>query len=205
MIWQLDLLLFGILLATALAAVILRDLLATIAVLAAFSLFVALLFAGLGAVDVAFVEVVLGSAFVGLLFLVALAVTGRSGHRVTRHGRLTALPLVGAFVALMVFATVDLPDRGDPDAPAHIHVAPDYLERSLQDTETPNVVTAVLADYRSHDTLGETVVIFTAAIAAVVVLRRRQDQGASSSASGRRQDQGASSSASGRRKNETEP
>ena len=43
---------------------------ATVAVMAAFSLFVALLFAGMGAPDVAFVEAVLGSAFVGVLLLV---------------------------------------------------------------------------------------------------------------------------------------
>jgi multicomponent Na+:H+ antiporter subunit B len=176
MIWYLDLLLFAVLLATAIAAVWLRDLLATVAVLTVFSLFVALLFAGLGAVDVAFVEAVLGSAFVGILFLAALAIAGRGGERTRRPARLLALPLVVAFVGLMVFATFDLPDRGDPEAPAHTHVSPTYLERSLTDTETPNVVTAVLADYRSHDTFGETLVIVTAALSAVVILARREEQ-----------------------------
>lgn len=176
MIWQLDLLIFVLLLGSAIAAVWIRDLLATIAVLTAFSLFVALLFAGLGAVDVAFVEAVLGSAFVGMMFLAAFAVTGRGGEGTSRRGRLIALPIVVAFTGIMVFATVDLPDRGDPDAPAHVHVSPDYLERSMADTETPNVVTAVLADYRSHDTLGETLVILTAALSTIVVLVRREEK-----------------------------
>ena len=36
----------------------------------------------------------------------------------------------------------------------------------------PNVVTAILASYRSFDTLGETAVIFTAGIAVLLILRR---------------------------------
>ena len=43
----------------------------------------------------------------------------------------------------------------------------------------PNVVTTVLASYRGYDTLGETVVIFTAAIGVLAILRgprRRRDE-----------------------------
>ncbi len=176
MIWQVDLLLLVALLASAVLAVKIRDLVATVAMLAVFSLFAALLFAGMGAVDVAFVETVLGSAFVGVVLLAAVTVTGRAGEGMSRRAAWVAFPLVGAFVLLMLFASSDLPDRGDPDAPAHQHVAPYYLERSLADTETPNVVTAVLADYRSLDTLGETLVVVTAALAVVVVLARRRPE-----------------------------
>lgn len=77
-----------------------------------------------------------------------------------------------AFVAILVYAEGDLPDRGDPQAPANTYVSPDYIERAYEDTHTPNVVSAVLADYRGYDTLGETVVIFTAGLAAVLILIR---------------------------------
>ena len=41
------------------------------------------------------------------------------------------------------------------------------------------MVTAVLADYRSYDTLGETTVVFTAAICCLFLLRRfRKEDGA---------------------------
>jgi multicomponent Na+:H+ antiporter subunit B len=53
-------------------------------------------------------------------------------------------------------------------------VSPRYLEESIADTETPNVVTAVLADYRSFDTLGETLVILTAGLGCLVVMRREE-------------------------------
>lgn len=172
MIWQFDLLIFGLLIVSAIVALVVRQLVATVAVLAIYSLFVALLFANLGAVDVAFVEAVLGSAFVGVLLLVAVFVTGNVTTHRSRKAQIVVVPIVVAFGALMLAATEDLPDRGDPEAPAAVGVATDYTERSLEDTETPNVVTAVLADYRSLDTLGETLVVFTAALAVALVLRR---------------------------------
>jgi multicomponent Na+:H+ antiporter subunit B len=74
--------------------------------------------------------------------------------------------------ALLIYATVDMPDWGDPNSPANTHVSPRYLEESLEKTATPNVVTAVLGDYRSYDTLGETTVIFTAGVVCILLLRR---------------------------------
>ena len=84
-----------------------------------------------------------------------------------------ALPIMVLFLALMLYATSGLPDRGDPQAPANVHVSPFYIERSLVDTKTPNIVTAVLADYRGYDTLGETIVIFTAGLACILIMVRR--------------------------------
>ncbi len=78
------------------------------------------------------------------------------------------------FVALMLYATTGLPDHADPKAPANTHVTPTYIEDTIKDTHTPNVVTSVLADYRGYDTLGETVVIFTAGLACVLVLMKRK-------------------------------
>lgn len=177
MIWQLDLLLFVILLATAVMALQVRQLLGAVIVLAGYSLFAALLFAGMGAVDVAFVEAVLGAGVTGLLLLATIMRTSRlSPETESAAVRWPILAILGAFVALMLYASADLPDRGDPAAPAHLHVAPDYIERSLDETNTPNVVTALLADFRSHDTLGETLVIFTAGLACALVLRRREDE-----------------------------
>ena len=84
------------------------------------------------------------------------------------------VPILLAFLALMIYATSGLPGRGDPQAPASTHVSPYYIERSVEDTETPNIVTAVLVDYRGYDTLGETIVIFTAGLACILLLMRRE-------------------------------
>lgn len=81
-----------------------------------------------------------------------------------------ALVFVFLFGALLFYAEGDLPGYGDPEAPANLHVSPDYIQRSLEETHTPNMVTAVLADYRGYDTLGETVVIFTAGVICILLL-----------------------------------
>jgi multicomponent Na+:H+ antiporter subunit B len=174
MIWQLDLLLFVILVVLAVLALRVRDLMAAVAILSAFSLIVAVMFAGMAAVDVAFVEAVIGAGLTGILFIVLIRATGqRALESERRRPRWLLLPLIGAFTGLMVYASQDLPDRGDPEAPAHLHVAPDYIERAVPEADTPNIVTAILADFRSLDTLGEVVVIFTAAMAVVLILRTR--------------------------------
>lgn len=80
--------------------------------------------------------------------------------------------LVGLFMGLMIYAEMDLPQRGDPNSPASLHVAARYIEHAEEDTHTPNVVTAVLADYRSFDTLGEAGVVFTAALCCIVILMK---------------------------------
>lgn len=82
--------------------------------------------------------------------------------------------------ALLLYATDDFPDWGAADSPANgPALAPNtgpglsqhYVENIRVDTEVPNMVTAVLADYRGYDTMFETVVIFVAGIAIIAVLR----------------------------------
>ncbi|MCX8118256.1 MAG: hypothetical protein N3G78_10025 [Desulfobacterota bacterium] len=48
-----------------------------------------------------------------------------------------------------------------------------WFEKGLKETEVPNMVTHGLADYRGYDTLGETVVIFTAGVSVILLLRRQ--------------------------------
>lgn len=79
------------------------------------------------------------------------------------------LPLVAAG-AILFYAGRRLPRVGDPDQPAATHVSPRYIEKAEEETGAANMVTAVLADYRGYDTLGETVVIFTAGLACLLVL-----------------------------------
>ncbi len=49
-----------------------------------------------------------------------------------------------------------------------------YMEEGPNETNVPNMVTYILADYRGYDTLGETTVIFTAGVAVMLLLRRRE-------------------------------
>ncbi len=73
---------------------------------------------------------------------------------------------------LLLSATVDFPDWGDPHSPASSHLSPHYIQKSVEETGVPNLVTAVLADYRGFDTLFETGVIFCAGLASLLLLRK---------------------------------
>ena len=76
--------------------------------------------------------------------------------------------------ALLIWAGQDMPAFGDPDAPTNHHVADWYIEHSEDDIAMENLVSAILADYRGYDTLGETTVIFTGGVSVILLLRRRQ-------------------------------
>jgi multicomponent Na+:H+ antiporter subunit B len=89
------------------------------------------------------------------------------------------LKIVNLFIVIitgmvLAYGTMDMPDWGDPDSPASRHVSPDYISDAVEKTATPNIVTAVLADYRGYDTLGETAVIFSAGMACILLLRRKR-------------------------------
>lgn len=75
------------------------------------------------------------------------------------------------FAAVVLFyAAPSLPPVGDGESPASVHVSPYYIEHSVEDMETPNLVTTVVTDYRGYDTLGETTVIMTAGLACLLIL-----------------------------------
>lgn len=82
--------------------------------------------------------------------------------------------LIVLFAVFLFYAEVDMPGFGDLSAPANVHVSPEYIQGSLEETDTPDMVTAVLADYRGYDTLGETTVIFTAGLVCYMLLRGRK-------------------------------
>jgi multicomponent Na+:H+ antiporter subunit B len=95
--------------------------------------------------------------------------------------KLAGIVAVAGFTALLLFAASGLPPYGDPEAPAHRQrsaagspvAGTFHLQNAYRDTRTPNMVTVVLADYRSWDTLGEVVVVFASGLACYFILRRR--------------------------------
>lgn len=86
------------------------------------------------------------------------------------------------FASVLIYAASDLPYRGDPDNLMHADesitgttVVGNYvIKEAYKDAKTPNIVTVILGDYRSLDTFGEQVVVFTAGIITILVLRNRR-------------------------------
>ncbi len=90
--------------------------------------------------------------------------------------RIFGLIIVILSGGLLLWGTQDFPKWADPNSPASIRVSPRYLMKSIEETEVPNVVTAILGDYRGYDTMFETAVIFCAGIACFLLLRKFDKQ-----------------------------
>jgi len=76
-IWQLDIALLVLTVVCAVAAVTVRDLLVSVVLLSAFSLFMCLLWLEMAAVDVAFTEAAVGAGVTTVFFVVTVLKTVR--------------------------------------------------------------------------------------------------------------------------------
>ena len=166
-----DIVLLVLLAVTGIAVIRLRNLFGAVILTGIYSLVSAGLFVVMDAVDVAFTEAAVGAGISTVLMLSTLALVGHK-EREPKHAPVLPLFVVIVTGGILVYGTSQIPPFGDPDNPAHHHVAPYYLENSLEDTEIPNVVTSVLASYRGYDTMGETTVVFTALVGVLLLLSR---------------------------------
>ena len=81
----------------------------------------------------------------------------------------------GALVVIALLVTVAfLPKFGSADTPAVNEVMARYLEQGLSETGAVNAVTGMILDYRAFDTLGESVVLFTATITVIFLLQQKE-------------------------------
>ncbi len=178
MAFPVEVVLFCLLLITAVVIARLRDLFAAAMLTGMFSLLSAALFTLMDAVDVAFTEAAVGAGISTVLILGALSMTAQT----ERQQRVRLLPFLVVFGtgAALVFGTADMPFYGDPAAPIHNDVYREFIRGTAETFHIPNVVTAVLGSYRGYDTLGETTVIFTATVGVMLLLtgrRRRRTAG----------------------------
>ncbi|KGJ98739.1 DUF4040 domain-containing protein [Thalassotalea sp. ND16A] len=166
---MIDIVLLTLLLVVAIAIIRMKDLFAVIMLSGIYGLLSASFFVAMDAVDVAFTEAAVGAGISTLLMLVVITMTGRS-ENTTRHKPFPALLLVVITGGLLIYGTLDMPYFGSADAPVHSHVAPRYINDSMQEIGIPNIVTSILASYRAFDTFGELVVIFTAGVGVLALL-----------------------------------
>lgn len=172
--------LLTLLIVVAVGIIVLNDLLAAIILSGLYSLISATVFVAMDAVDVAFTEAAVGAGISTIILLGALSFTKRI-QKPQEHNNYAALLVVCITGGVLIYGTLDMPKYGDPNSPANSNaqLAQHYLTKSKEEINVPNVVTSVLASYRGYDTLGETAVVFTAAIGVLSLLglrrRRRKD------------------------------
>lgn len=165
--------LLTLLIVVTLAIVRQRNLFGVVVLAGVYSFLMASVLMVYDAVDVAMTEAAVGAGVSTVLLLAALHLTQAREYP---QARPAAIPLLVAFGtgAALIWATYDLPAFGIADTPINKHVVPHYFENSIRETNVANLVASILADYRGFDTLGETTVVFTAAIGVLLLLKGRR-------------------------------
>ncbi len=193
----LDIILLFLLVVTAVSVFIIRNLFAATMVLSLYSLVMSVVWLNLDAADVALTEAAVGAGIATVLLIGALVVVGTETRKYPRI-HWPALLLVLLTTAALVYGTLDMPRFGDPFAPAHNHVAPEYISQTVEklhaDEHTapdeghneiefdnfhghvPNLVTSVIVNYRAYDTLFEVSVIFTAGLGLILLVGRPRSE-----------------------------
>lgn len=168
-----DVFLLSLLVIIAIAVINLEDLFTAVMLFGIYSLVSASLFVVMDAVDVAFTEASVGAGVATVFMLSTLALTTKRATKLQPQKprkRNFALLIVVITGLLLVYGTYDMPRYGDPSNPIHRHIAPHYLQQAVPETGASNVVSAILASYRGYDTLGETTVVFTAAVGVLLLI-----------------------------------
>ncbi|MEC7671856.1 MAG: DUF4040 domain-containing protein [Pseudomonadota bacterium] len=156
---------------TTLGIIRLRNLFSVVILSTIYSFLMATLLLIFDAVDVALTEAAVGAGISTVLMLTVLYYTKVNEEKPKFK---SILPLIICLTVggLLIYGTYGLPPFGASNTPIHTHISVQYLERSMSETGVPNVVTSVLASYRGFDTLGEVIVVFTAAIGVLSILKR---------------------------------
>lgn len=83
------------------------------------------------------------------------------------------LVILVAVIAIygILITVAELPPYGMQDNPVHNQVSERYINKALEEAGVPNMVTSIVLDYRAYDTMFETIVLFTAALAVVLTLK----------------------------------
>jgi len=166
----LDMGLLAMLVVVAFAVARLRSLFAIVMLQGVYSLLSAAWFVSLDAVDVAFTEAAVGAGISTVLMLGAMLLTDRDAKPVPVGQALGSLFVVIIAGLAMFYAIGDMPAFGDANSPANAYVGFEYIAATKNDIILPNVVTAVLASFRSIDTFGEVVVVYMAGLGIVLLL-----------------------------------
>lgn len=155
--------------AAAIIAVEIDDLLSSVVAVGAVGLGLALVCLLLQAPDVAITQLTV--EIIALIILIRATI--HYGLKPAVAGNRVVPALVAAGFGWVLLAMCwklggELPEFGSPS----MRVAQLYVDNGLEQTGAANIVSAVLLDYRAYDTLGEATVLFTAALGVLTVTRR---------------------------------
>lgn len=170
-ITKLDIVILIFLVITSIACLWSKNLLVATVLLGVFSLLMAVQYLILGAPDVAMTEAAVGAGISTILLLLTLFIVGIE-EKANKSSNIIPLIVTIISTTILIFIVFEMPAYGDADSPAHSGIADYFITKSGGEIGIPNAVTSILASYRGFDTLGETAVVFTSAMAVILLLGR---------------------------------
>lgn len=156
--WMLDGALGMLLLGLAFGALHGRTLYVSVLLFIAFGLALALVWARLGAADLALAEAAIGAGLTGVLLFAALANQPDEAPQGAKHHRLAAAAVVLPLLIMLVQGLAPLGDQRSG--------MPAVIEQAMPASGVEHPVTAVLLNFRAWDTLLELAVLLLALLGA---------------------------------------
>lgn len=160
--------------AAAIVAIEIKDLLAAAVSLGVVGFSLAIVFILLQAPDLAIVQIVVEVLSVVYFAAVIFKTTHEDTTVGARFPREAVFPTVAFFAFAVFFVLVslyvfrDLPPFGQP----LMKIANYYIANGLEKTGAANDVAAIILDFRGYDTLGEAVVLFTSVVGVLAIVRK---------------------------------
>src|SRR3989338_2094957 len=155
--------------AGAIAAVEIEDLLSSVIAVGVVGLGLSMAFLILKAPDLAITQLVVEI----LCLIILIRATINKDLPLVIEGRwifntFSTLGFIAIFLLFAWLALKELPGFGE----TLMTVVKKYLQEGVSKTGSVNIVTAVILDFRAYDTLGEATVLFTSVIGIMAILRR---------------------------------
>ena len=180
--------LLSFLLLCAIAVSLSKNLLNSVLIFMGYSLVMSVIWMLLESPDLAITEAAVGAGITSVLFFVTLnrihsMFKNANGEKKPKEENIPLLkkfnrfyPVIVVcftlFFSLVLVLTVSyMPKTGGANNPSNNEVAAKYIEDGLEETGATNIVAGMILDYRAFDTLGESHVLFVAAITVTILLR----------------------------------
>lgn len=80
------------------------------------------------------------------------------------------LVLLITLAGIMIMSVSEMPGYGNTDVPSYNENTDFYLENATKQANSPNVVTAIVSDFRAVNTLGVIIVLFISIVVVKTVL-----------------------------------
>lgn len=168
-----------------------KKLLNSVLIFMGYSLIMSVIWMILESPDLAITEAAVGAGITSVLFFVTLNrihsmfkstdTPGKSEYAdyteigTIKHFKrfyvVVAIIFTVFFSFVLVLTVSHMPPTGELSNPANNEVAEKYITDGLEETGATNIVAGMILDYRAFDTLGESHVLFVAAITVTILLR----------------------------------